>query len=862
MKIWLSVFGQCLLAIPLFAQSGPDYPALVDLDDFLNLERNRAEIIEAQQVSKIELEEPKIYPQPIDPFNSVISRLPTFPNDLSQSIALFSWSPLGYRTRGYEDDQQEIYINGLLMNDMEYGAPPRSNHSGLHYLFRNPVTIRGWEPLYEGFGGLNGAILLHLNAARQVQQTKLFYTHSNHSFRHRFLMTHHTGMMDNGWAISLAASAGGGKEGYVPGTYYHSYAGYVAVSKKTGKYGIVQLTTFAAPSEQGGTLLSTPEAASLAETHYYNPAWGYQDGKKRNASVTTHQQPLILLHYRSQPTSSFLWQLTAGYEWGYSGYSSLDWYNAQDPRPDYYRNLPSYYLNLPGGPDLPSAETLQTEWRNNPEKAQINWKELYEANGINEETLMGYIGLRSLYVMGTDRKDKRKYNLAFYLHKKWQERISFQSGIQLQRQNTLNYRKLTDLLGGDYYVNYNQFTERTYSGNTDFMQNDLNNPDRIIRKDDHYAYRYIARFLQTSAWAQALFTFPKLNFFLAGRAGRITYYREGLYKTGLFADDSYGKSNTQQFFPYNIKGGLTYKLNNNHYLYLHADYLTQAPLFNHTFVAPRSRNTVIKDPGLEHIRSIEGTYELRTPFIQGRLSGYATARQHKTQIMRFYHEDYRSFVNYAVRGIDSRHLGIESALAFRLSSKWRTIIAGTWMQAFYTSRPEVTIYRDNDTSGTTTATTVYWENYYATTGPQSAYTLSLSYQYMPSGYINLQMNYLDRNFVAINPSRRTSEAVDMLEAGSPSWHAIMDQQQLPSIFTLDLFARKSFKIRPYLKRSAKNTIAQVNLAVNNLLNNRNVITAGFEQLRFDFSNRNPESFPTKYRYGYGITYTIQMNLTF
>ena len=31
------------------------------------------------------------------------------------------------------------------------------------------------------------------------------------------------------------------------------------------------------------------------------------------------------------------------YRFGKNGYTALDWYDAADPRPDYYRNLPSYY---------------------------------------------------------------------------------------------------------------------------------------------------------------------------------------------------------------------------------------------------------------------------------------------------------------------------------------------------------------------------------------------------------------------------------------------------------------------------------------------------------------------------------------
>lgn len=40
-------------------------------------------------------------------------------------------------------------------------------------------------------------------------------------------------------------------------------------------------------------------------------------------------------------------QLTTAisFQTGRNGTSGLDWYDARDPRPDYYRNLPSYVLD-------------------------------------------------------------------------------------------------------------------------------------------------------------------------------------------------------------------------------------------------------------------------------------------------------------------------------------------------------------------------------------------------------------------------------------------------------------------------------------------------------------------------------------
>ncbi|HEY6978311.1 MAG TPA: hypothetical protein VH396_18565, partial [Chitinophagaceae bacterium] len=50
--------------------------------------------------------------------------------------------------------------------------------------------------------------------------------------------------------------------------------------------------------------------------------------------------------------------------------------------------------------------------------------------------------------------------------------------------------------------------------------------------------------------------------------------------------------------------------------------------------------------------------------------------------------------------------------------------------------------------------------------------------------------------------------------------------------------------------------------INNLLNNRDMITGGYEQLRFDFDTRDPNQFPPKYYYGYGINYFLSVTIRY
>ena len=100
------------------------------------------------------------------------------------------------------------------------------------------------------------------------------------------------------------------------------------------------------------------------------------------------------------------------YRFGKNGYTALDWYDAQDPRPDYYRNLPSYfYMEDPDYNRLNpmKAAWAREAWENNLNNyAHVNWDRLYDVNKSNYEDG----GNRSKYALQERRVDQRDLNFA------------------------------------------------------------------------------------------------------------------------------------------------------------------------------------------------------------------------------------------------------------------------------------------------------------------------------------------------------------------------------------------------------------------------------------------------------------------
>ncbi|HRO41778.1 MAG TPA: TonB-dependent receptor [Flavipsychrobacter sp.] len=800
-----------------------------------------------------------------------VSGLLTASRDPFQNTAAFIFGPYRFQPRGYDRSAQQIFVNGTPMNDIETGDAFWNQWGGLNDVFRGRSSTYGLEPSEYAMGGINGTVYFDATAANQRKQTRITYSNSNRQYRNRLMVTHNSGLLKGDWAYSISLGKRWGQEGFIQGTFYDAYSYFAAVTKRFGLKHEINFTAFGAPTRRGKVAPAIQEVYNIAGSNFYNPNWGYQNGEKRNARVADYHQPTFILNYKYAPTKKTNWHTSIGYQYGINANSSIDWYNGSDPRPDYYRYLPSWRNELyANNPTLAAqeAEDVRSRWQNEPSVSQVNWDRLHQVNFGNYEMVNDVNGIannnvfgrRSVYVVGSDVDDIRKYTLNTYVQHVLNDHVTLYEGFTLLNQRTESYRRLDDLLGGDFYINYNQFAEREYIANPSIRQNDLETPNRIIKEGDKYNYHYNSHFMKSWVWAQAVFTYNKVDFFVSASGGFNSFRREGMFRNGLYPASSLGFSPTQKFLTYALKGGVTYKLNGRNYLFVNAATLQDAPTMDNTYISPRTRNQAVNNPIEQNTYSIEGGYLLRAPKLNGRIVGYSTDVKGASEIKRFYHEDFQTFVNYAMQDIDMRFTGAEIAIEYKVTPSINVTGVAALNQAFYTNRPKVSVYGDNDTSIVAVARETYLKNYYLAVGPQSAYSLGFKYSSKQYWFGTLSFNYFDRNYVDVNPDRRTANTVSALTPGSSEWHTILDQEKLPNFFTIDLFVYKSLLLSRTFKFLPKNTFLYLSLGVNNLLDNQNIRTGGFEQLRFD--NAAPNKFPGKYFIGYGRNYFANVSLKF
>jgi hypothetical protein len=787
------------------------------------------------------------------------------------SAAAFNWGVARFRIRGYDSEYTDFFLNGLPFNDLETGRVFFAQWGGLNRVTSNRTANVGLDGVDYGFNGIGGGSTLDLRARNQRKQTRMGYAISNRTYRNRLMGSHVSKTSEKGWTYAVAGSYRWADEGFVEGTPYEAFSYFLSVDKDMGKGHFLSFSGFGAPGKRGGGFPAIQESNELAGTNYYNPNWGLQNGEKRNARISNFHQPILMLRHDYEPNSNFSLNTSMAYQFGRGGRTSLDWFDAPDPRPDYYRRLPSFQQ------DSETAAAVDEAFRNDINVRQINWDNLYAVNRNSLRTIQDVdgiegndvTGLRAKYIVEDRRNDVQRRIFASNFRYNPSDNITLSGGFIYSSQTTENFKVVDDLLGADFYVDIDRFATFDSIATSDFAQNDLDNPNRLLREGDRFGYDYETHTRDAKVWLQNLWQTNKFDYFIGGQLGVRKLWRDGQTRNGRFPQNSFGRSAREYFAPFALKGGLTYKLNGRNYFLLNATVQEIAPNTRDAFISPRSRNTVVEDLVTQKIKSIEGGYQFRSPNLSMRFLAYFTEFKDQTSVRTFFLDNAirdidgttsGGFVNYIITGQESVSKGIEASIEYKLTPELEIQAVAAIGSHRFANRPVGQAVLDNFDE-ISASRRLYIKNYVVPGSPQTAGTLGLRYQPKGFWFVNVNANFFDNIYLDFFPQRRTIDAVSTVQeptfgqqiVNDELFDQIIKQEKAPSAFTLDVFGGKSFKFG--------SRFVYINLGINNILDKRDFVTGGFEQSRFDFEGRDVDRFPARQFYAFGRNYFVSVDFS-
>ena len=477
--------------------------------------------------------------------------------DVFNATISYAWSNARYRGRGYEQIYEQNYIEGISFNSAERGQFNFSAMGGLNDATRYREVVEGMEASNFTFGSWGKSTNYMQSATNYAQGWKVSLAGTNRNYKGAARATYSTGLMENGWAFTAQLAWR-----YTPyidikgqigeGISYSSVGYFFTAEKQWGKDKRLSLITFGAPTRRGQSSALTQETYDLTNQYNktswghnnYNPYWGYQDGKVRNSRIVHSYDPTVI--------ASFDWQideenfLKAGIGYHYSMYSNsaLTFYNATDPRPDYYRNLPSFLWDgqigndgkfithdLNGNPlgsegykeggylggwvgasiDLDTYSKIVNQWTNRDDKAtQIDWDALYAANNANNVNAPDG---SARYIVERRHNDIQEGMINLNYRNTAVDNMTLTAGLEVKASQGIHYKTVDDLLGGNQWIDVDPFAERdikelatniglTQADIANVKQNDLRNPNAAVKDHGRFGYDYRINMINAKLWAQ------------------------------------------------------------------------------------------------------------------------------------------------------------------------------------------------------------------------------------------------------------------------------------------------------------------------------------------------------------------------
>ena len=741
----------------------------------------------------------------------------------------YRFSPARFKYRALGAKYTDMYINGNPVNDIERGQFGYSFIGGLNNQTRARESSLPFEDNNYSMSALGGSGNYNFRPSSFATGQRASLAFGNRSYNVRAMYTYNSGVMENGWAFtgSLTYRWGNGL-GFVEGTSYNSLSYFLGAEKILNDQHRVSLVTWGNPTERGAQRGATDEMYWIAGTHYYNPNWGYQDGKKRNSRIVKDFAPAALLTWdwkiddKTKLVTSLLGKYTM-----YSN-SRLAYNGGTNPDPDYYSLMPSFNYNV-WNPEatLFRDDIAYENWQAaydylsaSEDNRQVNWGRMYYANSLMEKE-----GQDAMYYVQRAHDDQLTFSLASKIDRQLTKNSSISGGLQLATNKGMHYQTMDDLLGNAKFHNINTYALKDYGSLSSKVFYDMNegSEPKEVKVGDRFGYDYNLLVNKAQAWASYSEDLRYTHYFVSGRLAGTTMQRDGKMRNGMAPENSYGKSSTAKFLDGGLKGGLSVTLPYGHAVALGVGYEWKAPAARTAFAAAQLNNDFVKDLKQEKIMSAELGYQWKNALLSLNINGYFAQMKDVTEQSLFYSDIESSFAYVSLTGIEKKFYGVELGMNVKVT-EWLNVKAlGTVSEAKYTNNANMRMQLSN--SGAYVDELCIIDGMREGSTPLTAGSIDLNMRYK-FWYIDIIGNYYDNIYMYFAPiSRRETEVPKTLVNGEKVYNS-PDQSKGDGGFMLDASIGKTFRL-------GHGRRIGFNLMVTNLLNNIKICTGGMEQNRLD-----------------------------
>lgn len=715
--------------------------------------------------------------------------------------------------RGFESSNTAVMINGVPVNDMEWGGVYWSNWAGLADVTRSMQVQRGLGASKVSAPSLGGSINILTNTTDSKRGGTISYGIGSNGYS-KIGFSVSTGLTAKNWAISLLGAKTSGN-GYIQGTEGESYSYFVNVSKKINASHSLSFTAFGAPQwhnqRNNSDKLLISEWQKQPNKYIYNPSYGFDmNGQRKVSSRNVYNKPQLSLNHfwtispKTSLSSVIYASIGDGYGTSGQGYTSADrsnWFGSSN-------GIPSAAFRAADGTfDYGAIYTLN--------KASLEGSKMIMSKSVNQHK---WYGLLSTYTTK--------------LHKN----VDFYGGVDLRYYKGIHTNVITDLYGGNFFIDATSL--RPLLTDQSWKTKKLGVGDVVYRDYDGFVFSQ-GIFMQAEYNREALSTFISLS---GSNTSQWRYDR-------FYYDSDKAKSETINFLGYCAKGGANYNINAFHNVFANFGIISRAPFFSGgAFLQSTTSNITNPNAVNEKAISYELGYGFRSHFLSINTNIYRTLWKDKTLIRAINANSPESLVAN-MEGVNALHQGVEIDLVCKISDDLD--ITGMLSIGDWNWKDDASGYLYNRNGDPVDATgkivdllspehekvDVSIGGIHVGNSAQTTAALGLKYEMLKGFRLGIDANYFGRNYSYFNIS---SVGTNL----SPATFA--QPWKIPDATTFDLNTSYRFKIG--------------NLDATLIGNIQNLLDAEYITDATDGSNHDWETSPVFY--GFGRTFSATLKIKF
>lgn len=531
--------------------------------------------------------------------------------------------------RGFSSENVAVMVNGVPMNDMEWGGLYWSNWAGLSDVTRSMQVQRGLGATKIAVPSVGGSINIVTNSTNAQKGGALSYGMGNDGYN-KILFSLSSGLTKSGWAFSVLGSKTWG-DGYVMGTAYDAYSWFVNVSKRIGDNHSLSLTATGAPQSHNKRYdkLTIAEWDRQKETGLgagdrYNATYGFdQNGKERvGTNYNYYHKPQISLNHiwdinmKSSLSSSLYVSIGNGY--GYRGVGS---------------NMNAFYGATNGLPNQAYRKNDGT----------------FDYNSLMQDNADSANG--SLAAIAKNMNNHMWYGLLSTYNNQLSDAFNLQAGVDLRYYKGGHKAEIVDLFGGQYVIDPDRKKVPYKADDIAWQNQRLYIGDTVYRDFDSFIGQY-------GVFGQLEYSQDKLSAFVSANANVNTNRRKGYF----YMDNE--SSSTETKFGYGVKGGANYNITSHHNVFANVGMFSRTPYYSGgIFLNSQTSNAVNPDSKNEQVFSFEVGYGYVSSVFNANLNVYRTSWANKA-ITR-YLSDLQGSPYLIMNGVGALHQGVELEFAYR-----------------------------------------------------------------------------------------------------------------------------------------------------------------------------------------------------